>query len=148
MLKGPFNPKYVGDYRIVYLKGNQVEVQPANGGPTEMKHIKHVKYGLPIDRYIEQLPNYSMFGRKTTLRMNPEQIPDLHWKLANTYHTTSIGYTETLNTTISVNHIDVKTLGCAGDGRCEEWCGITLNTNMSTSSSNQEPTVFSIIPIT
>ena len=63
-----------------------------------MKHIKHVKYILPTDRYINQLPNYSMFGRKTTLRMNPDYIPDLHWKLANTYHTTSIGYTEPLST--------------------------------------------------
>ena len=24
--KGPFNPKYVGDYHVVSLKGNQVEV--------------------------------------------------------------------------------------------------------------------------
>ena len=36
----------MGDYRVVSLKGNQVEVQPAIGGPTEMKHIKHVKYIL------------------------------------------------------------------------------------------------------
>ena len=72
-----------------------------------MKHIKHVKYILPTDRYIKQLPNYSMFGRKTTLRMNPDHIPDLHWKLANTYHTTSIGYTEPLSTTISTRYVAV-----------------------------------------
>ena len=35
--------------------------------------------------------SYSKFGRKTTLRINPDQIPDLHWKLVNTYHTTNIG---------------------------------------------------------
>ena len=29
--KGPFDPKYIGDYRVVSLKGNQVEVKPANG---------------------------------------------------------------------------------------------------------------------
>ena len=62
--RGPFNPKYVGHYCVVSLKGNQVEVQPSTGGPT---------------------------GRKATLRMNPDKIPDLHWKLANTYHTTNIG---------------------------------------------------------
>ena len=45
--KGPFDPKYIGDYRVVSLKGNQVEIQPTVGGPTEMKHIKHVKYILP-----------------------------------------------------------------------------------------------------
>ena len=46
-VKGPFDPKYIGDYRVVPLKGNQVEIQPTVGGPTEMKHIKHVKYILP-----------------------------------------------------------------------------------------------------
>ena len=29
--KGPFNPKYVGDYRVVSLRRNQVEVQPSIG---------------------------------------------------------------------------------------------------------------------
>ena len=60
-VKGTFDPKFIGDYRVVALKGNQIEIQPATGGPTEMKHIKHVKYILPADRYINQLPNYSMF---------------------------------------------------------------------------------------
>ena len=36
--KGPFNPKYVGNYHVVSLKGNQVEIQPSIGGPIEMKH--------------------------------------------------------------------------------------------------------------
>ena len=74
-VKGTFDPKYIGDYRVVSLKGNQVEIQPAVGGPTEMKHVKHV---LPANRYVNQLPDYTGFGRKTTLRMNPNQIPDLH----------------------------------------------------------------------
>ena len=39
-----------------------------------MKHIKHVKYILPVDKYINKLPDYSGFGRKTTLRLNPNQI--------------------------------------------------------------------------
>ena len=30
--KGPFDPKYVGDYGIVALRGNQVEVRPSIGG--------------------------------------------------------------------------------------------------------------------
>ena len=37
--RGPFNPKYVGDYHVVSLKGNQVEVQPLIGAPMELKHI-------------------------------------------------------------------------------------------------------------
>ena len=68
--KEPFDPKFIGNYRVVSLKGNQVEIQPAIGGPTEMKHIEHVKYVLPTNKYINQLLMYSGFGRKTTLRMN------------------------------------------------------------------------------
>ena len=48
-VKGPFYPKYIGHYRVISLKGNQVEIQPTVGGPTEMKHIKHVKHILPAD---------------------------------------------------------------------------------------------------
>ena len=47
--RGPFDPKYVGDYCVVALRGNQVEVRPLIEGPTEMKHIKHVKYILSAD---------------------------------------------------------------------------------------------------
>ena len=65
--KGPFDPKYIRVYQVVSLKGNQVEVQPASGGPTVMKHIKHVKYVLLADKYIQHLLDYSTFGRKTTL---------------------------------------------------------------------------------
>ena len=82
-----------------------------------MKHIKHVKYVLPADRYINQLPSYTQFGRKATLRINPDQIPDLHWKLADSYHTTNIGQIEikdntihnlTLNTHMETNNIYIK----------------------------------------
>ena len=100
-----------------------------------MKHIKHVKYILPTDRYINQLPNYSMFGRKTTLRMNPDHIPDLHWKLANTYHNTSIGYTEPMSTTISIHYVTVETLNYTKSNKCGEWCGTVLSTKTSTSQS-------------
>ena len=62
---------------MVSIKGNQIEVRPSIGGPTEMKHMKHVKYVLPADQYIKHIPDYSTFGRKATLRMNPKQIPDL-----------------------------------------------------------------------
>ena len=53
--KGPFDPKYIGDYRVVSLKGNQVEIQPAVGGPTEMKHIKLLNISYPL---INILINY------------------------------------------------------------------------------------------
>ena len=89
-----------------------------------------------------------MFRRKTTLRMNPDHILDLHWKLANTYHTTSIGYTEPLPTTIYVHHVAVETLSVTKSNKCGEWCGTVLNTKTSTSQRKQDTTICSIIPIT
>ena len=134
--KGPFDPKYIGDYRVVSLKGNQVEIQPAVGEPTEMKHIKHVKHILPADKYINQISDYSGFRRKTTLRINPDQIPDFHWKLADTYHTTVIGQTEVTN--ISVHDIFVNTSMCT-DNLC-------LDTKTYTVQSRYEP-LCSLLPI-
>ena len=96
------------------IKGNQVEVRPSIGGPTEMKHIKHVKYIHPVDKYIKHVPDYSTFGRKTTLRINPKQIPDLHWQLEHTFHTTNIGQSTLQVYTPSV---DVNTLSFAGKRR-------------------------------
>ena len=93
-----------------------------------MKHIKHVKHILPTNRYVNQLPDYSKFGRKTTLRMNPNQVLDLHWKLANTYHTTNIRQLETGCTTISDRNITVKSFSYAMGDRCIEWCITSLST--------------------
>ena len=135
--KGPFDPKFIGDYRVVSLKGNQVEIQPAVGGPTEMKHIKHVKYILPANKYINKISDYSGFGRKTTLRINPDQIPNLHWKLANTYHTTVIGQTEVTN--VSVHDIIVNTLTYT-DNPC-------LDTKTYTVQSRCKP-LCSLLPVT
>ena len=112
--KGPFDPKYVGDYRVVAIKGNQIEVRPSIGGPTEMKHIKHVKYIHPVDKYIKHVSDYSTFGPKTTLRINPKQIPDLHWQLEDSFHTTNIGQSTLQVCTPSV---DVNTLNFTGKRR-------------------------------
>ena len=135
------------DYRVVSLKGNQVDTQPAVGGPTEMKHFKHIKYILPADWYIKQLPEYSAFGRKTTLRMNPDQIPDLHRNLVNTYHITHIAHVDTQVTDVSAHCLDVRTLSYAKGDKCGDCCGTTLNTDTSTSQSNQESTICSVLPI-
>ena len=135
--KGPFETKYIGDYRVVSIKGNQVEIQPAVGGSTEMKHIKHVKYILPTDKYIDQISDYSGFGRNTTLRINPDQIPDLHWKLANTYHTTVIGQTEVTN--VYVHDIYVNTSMCTNN--------LCLDTKTYTIQSRCKP-LCSLLPIT
>ena len=98
---------------MVAIRGNQVEIRPSVGGPTEMKHIKHVKYVLPADRYIKQIPDYNAFGRKTTCRLNPDSILDLHSCLADSYHTTNIGLTISNTKAMSTNYKDVNTLSYA-----------------------------------
>ena len=116
-----------------------MEIQPAVGGPTEMKHIKHVKYILPTDKYIDKLLDYSGFGRKATLRINPDQIPDLHWKLANSYHTTNIGQTDAVTTNVDVHSITVN----SSDGEYKTG----LDTETHTTQSRHEPLICSGMPI-
>ena len=139
--KGPFDPKYIGDYHVVSIKGNQIEVRPSIGGPTEMKHMKHVKYVLPADQYIKHVPDYSTYGRKATLRMNPNQIPDLHLQLADTYHTTNIGQSTLHKSTPSV---DVNTLSFAGGRKYNNTYEINLHVNTTTIDSNVDTIVCSI----
>ena len=43
---------------------------------------------LPADNIIASLPDYSDFGRKTTLRLNPDKILDLNWNIATQLNTT------------------------------------------------------------
>ena len=139
--RGPFDPKYIGDYHVVSIKGNQVEVRPSIGGPIEMKHVKHVKYVLLADQYIKQVPDYSTFGRKATLRMNPNQIPDLHWQLADTYHTTNIGQS-TLH--MSSPSVEVHTLSFAGERKYNNAYEINLHVNATILNSNVDTIVCSI----
>ena len=82
-----FQPCYVGTYRIVSFKGNQVEVQKAKGRSTTWVHLTDVKYIFPVDNVITKLPDYQSFGRKTKLRLNLDRIPNLHWNLSTTLNT-------------------------------------------------------------
>ena len=101
-----------------------------------MKHVKHVKYILPTDRYIKQISDYNAFGRKTTLRLNPDKIPDLHWSLADSYHTTNNGLTISNTKVISTNYIDINTLSYVHGDKCILWCGVSLSTDVNTVQSN------------
>ena len=67
---GPFDPKYIGDYRIVSFKRNQVKLILSTGGRSKMGHISNIKYIMPAERYISQLPDYASFGRQTKLQLN------------------------------------------------------------------------------
>ena len=56
-----------------------------------MEHISNIKYLMPAEQYISQLPDYEIFGRQTKLCLNPKNIPDLSWKWAGTVNTQDIG---------------------------------------------------------
>ena len=45
--------------------------------------------------------------------MNPDKISELHWKLANTYHTTNIGQMNPQAACISTHCIGVDTVSYA-----------------------------------
>ena len=113
-----------------------------------MKHVKHVKYILPADRYIKQILDYNAFGRKTTLRLNPDRIPDLHWRLADSYHTTDIGLTISNTKITSTNYIDFNTLSYAQGDKCKMWCGVSLSTVVNTVQSNIKYIICSTVKCT
>ena len=100
-----FQPHYVGNYRTVSFKGNQVEVCKTEGGNTTWVHLTDVKYILPVDNVITKLPNYQSFGRKTKLGLNPDRISNLHWNC----HVHHIKYNSNLNDT-TITHTDKHSL--------------------------------------
>ena len=133
---------------MVAIRGNQVEIMPSVEGPTEMKHVKHVQYILPANRYIKQLPDYNAFSRKSTFKLNPDRIPDLHWSLADSYHTTDIGLTISSTKIISTNYIDINTLSYAQGDKCKMWCGVSLSNVVNTIQSNTKPVICSTVTCT
>ena len=85
-----FDDRYVGDFRIVCFKVNQVELIPSTEGKSKMEHISNIKYIMPAECYISQIPDYETFGRQTKLCLNPCNIPNLSWKWAETVHTQDV----------------------------------------------------------
>ena len=79
--KQAFEPRYEGYYRVGKIRGNQVDVIPTKGGKMKTAHIKHVKPVLPADRVVNTIPDYTQFGRRTKLSLDPNKIPDLGWTL-------------------------------------------------------------------
>ena len=100
---GPSEPVYKGNYCVVAIKGNQVEISPAEGGKSQVVHITGVKYILLADTIIAKLPDYNKFGCITKLRLNPQNIQDLNWELATTANTKPTPPTTTVNYTLSMS---------------------------------------------
>ena len=76
-MAGTFDPTYIDDYRIISIKGNQVQMIPHHGGKSKTVRISGIKYILPVDNVISKIMDHQRFGRKTKLRLNPDHIPYL-----------------------------------------------------------------------
>ena len=88
-----------------------MEVHKSEGGETNWVHITGVKYILPVDNVIKNIPEYHNFGRKTVLRLNPNKIPNLQWNLATTLNTTPILTTQQSDIHAELNLPDMVSLG-------------------------------------
>ena len=80
-IRKTLDPRYEGTYRVVRIKGNQVEIA-RNGTvtPTKWAHVTHLKPLLCADEIIEQPLKNDAFARKAKFALNPDKIPDLQWK--------------------------------------------------------------------
>ena len=86
-----FQPRFKRNYSVVFQKGNQVEIRPAEGGETKF-HMTDIKKITSVDQVISQLPEYNKLGHLTKLRLNPKNILDLDWQLAPELNTTPVLY--------------------------------------------------------
>ena len=76
-LRKTLAPRYEGNYHVVAVKGNQVEL--AREGMvllTKWYHVSHVKPLLQANEAINWLPAYDTFGRKGKLAIHPDNIPN------------------------------------------------------------------------
>ena len=87
-IRKTLDPRYEGTYRVISVKGNQVEI--AKSGtllPTKWVHVSHLKPLLRADDIIDQLPTPDKFARKTKLALDPAKIPDLKWNRTDLLNT-------------------------------------------------------------
>ena len=67
-----------------------MDVQSVPGDQVKMVHIKDIKVVLPVDQVINEMPDYTKFGRKSKLDLDPKKIPDLNWILSTPTTTVSM----------------------------------------------------------
>ena len=76
-LRKTLAPRHEGNYRVVAIKGNQVELtKEGTVLPTKWYHVSHVKPLLQANEAINRLPAYDTFRRKRKLAIHPDNIPD------------------------------------------------------------------------
>ena len=108
-----FEPRYEGYYRVVKIRGNQLDIIPIEGGPQKTIHIKHAKPIIPVDRVIQEMPDYTTYGRKAKYDLNTDKLPDLNWSLSThvntfTLPTTTVSDTMSNNTTTTTTSSTIR----------------------------------------
>ena len=84
-LRKTFDPKYSGTFHVLSIKSNQAQVTLVGlKHNPQMVHVSPLKQVFPTDIVIDEIPDYSTFGRKTKLAIHPDQIPDFGWHHATT----------------------------------------------------------------
>lgn len=84
---GTWDPKYKEDYRVVDLKGvNTVYVKDSRGH-LRQEHIANLKKVEMTEKIAARLTEQETFGRQARIRLNPQNIPDLGWELADEVNT-------------------------------------------------------------
>ena len=101
-------PRFKDYFRVLVIKGNQIQLMPIHGKETQWAHISDVKYVLPVDAIIDHLTTKSISKRPSTLNIHPARKPDLQWQLAttlNTIHSSTTNTTTTAYTSLSQDYI-------------------------------------------
>ena len=100
-------PRFKGYFRVIAIRGNQVHMILREGGNPRWAHVTDVKYVLPVDAVLDQMPLVSQAGRPSKLNIHPSREPDLGWTLAttlNTVHTNTTNTTSLANTNTSIQN--------------------------------------------
>ena len=98
--RGPLEPRYTGEYRVIAVKGNKVQIQEKEGSAPKWAHISHIKPVHPADALINHLPHKNSFGRMAKMAFHPDKTPDLNWEASNDVNTTFTINTITLERVI------------------------------------------------
>ena len=60
-------PRFKRYFRVIAIRGNQVHIIPREGGTSRWAHVTDVKYMLPVDAILDEMPSVSHTGRPCTV---------------------------------------------------------------------------------
>ena len=66
-----FQPRFKGYFRVIAIRSNQIHIMPKEGGTPRWAHVMDVKYALPVDAILDQMPPTSNMGRPSKLNIHP-----------------------------------------------------------------------------